>query len=627
MPVQDCVGSRDSITESLGVVLANHFDYTDDEHVVTSYCRVTDGTWIAWRNLIQGDTTDPSTSPDTNKTDWSANIASATAISVGFFPDDETIPVVYNLGVDPFYDWEIASVPASRDPCSRYPFIGDRYSDTGRGELTGWGMAVLDVQVRTDGSNVWVTALARESVKYPFLYNAPTEIDNCGDTHPTFEDYWDSGHDDAFFHDIAAGNRWWIYEDGSSGGDKPFGDYDDPGLQQSFRWQPARVTVFAGDIGGFTLIGQIDAKFANDDTTAGLCGGIESCASPTEPGVMHLLWAEGGWFGTQTVTADQKLGERINYSQWGFTRNLLDTDLRYVEQAGPRSDGWVDADVRVWTGEYVLRNDHGAPIAVVWPPDTDGVNRFASAAAEFWDLSDGTLNVLQTADVSLAPTAAEGNSGDTPESVFAQVESSTIGVTRSQFASSLYTDPTLENTDVYLFCVGYGQGDQVPGAQAFLRIPCVGSATFDYMDGTRLSQYSIIPGVQFLNSFGFPYFQADFVSDTKNVWMPTVTAFGGAILHLTRMCERTWEILAAFPTTGTGFETGTWGVSASTTVAAPTSPPTLLTDESDDDWIAGGGTVVTSSPFPTEVAAIKARICRCCVPCVERTGLHVWQVL
>lgn len=608
-----CINAYDTITQADGTPLDNHFDYSDTEHVVTSYCRTADGTWIAWKNIIFGDNADPDSGVpdnDTNKNDWAANIASANAIGVGFFPDDGSAPIVYELGIDPTYEWTTGFY-AGRDVCALWPLLGDYYADSNKSELQAWAMGILDVQVRTDGTKVWVIALAQEAVKYPFLYNAPSEIDNCGNTHPTFEEDWASGHSDPFVHDTSSGTRWWKYgqKDAIGGGDKPFGDYDDPGPSDSFRWQPARVTVFAGDIGGFTRLDTIEAKFRNDDDATGLCSGIEAAASPAEPEVMHLLWSEGGQFGVQTV--EPKVGQRINYSRWDFTGKILDTDLLYVDEDGT---GFVSDANWIWTAEMIVRNDHGSPIAIVWPPDPDTPSVSASTAVEFWDLSSGAIDVLQTLDDDLVPTAAETGLG-----VVNQAGGVASG--RSQFASSLYTDTRRADTDVYLICSRYNDGSEQ--AAAFYRIVCDGSATFEFLDGIRTVMYSILPAGVFLDAFGRSLFRADFVSDPDDVWMPSSVddaATGGAVLQLDRQCARGWKLLPAFPIidTGSGYEDGMW--------ALGTSPPTLITDDIGD-WIYGGGNgpvLTTDSSKPTNIAALKAKICRCCEPC-NRTGMHVWH--
>lgn len=617
-----CVNGYDTITQADGTPLDNHYDYPDSEHFVTSYCRTADGTWIAWINRNLGDSLDAG--PDTNKADWPAEIASANAIGVGYFPDDGSAAVVYELGIEPIYTWQSNFVPALHDPCSRFPLIGDWYADNGAARLTGWAMGVLDVQVRTDGSNVWVVVLARESVKYLSLFNAPSEIDNCGATHETFETLWASGHDNPFTHDYDSSGGFWLYRAGNVSNTQPFGPYDDAGDNRSFRWQPARVTVFAGDIGGFTAIDTVEAKFDNYDT--GLVSGIEVAASPAEPGVCHVLWAEAGNFGIQTV--EPQRGQRINYSQWDFSSKTLDTDLLYTSEDG---SGFISDANWVWTAEMILRNDHGSPIAIVWPWVAAGGPLYPGVA-EFWDLSSGTANTLQTMDPTVIPTLAETGLPDVATSglLLDHTVISSFGTARrTVLASSLYIDPRLTNQNVYLFCVGYysptlngspgglGQHDIV----AFFRIPCDGSATFDYLDGTRELGYSIVSG---FSEGDRSLFAADFVSDPDDVWMPSVADVdgGGALLQLDRQCLRGWTLLPAFPIPDPllGRENGSW--------AFATSPPSLVTDGAGD-WIYGGGTgptLTVESSDPTNIAALKAKICRCCQPC-NRTGMHVWEII
>lgn len=624
-----CVNAYDTITQTDGTVV-NHFDYADVSHVVTSYCRDANGTWVAWMNTDLGEVTE-ATSQDqrlTDKETWPSDIASAVAIGVGYFADDGSAPVVYELGVDPSFVWSALSLYAGRDPCALYPLTGDKYSNNTESILMGWLMDVLDVQVRTDGAKVWVIVLARESVKYPFLYGG-SYTDHCGGSHPSLEEDYGSEGGDAFAHDTDTGNRWWTYFKGVPiGGDMPFGPYDDPGPSNSFRWQPARITVFAGDIGGFTLIDHIDAKFANNQTD-GLCGGIECAASVAEPGVMHVIWAEAGDFGIQTV--EPQRGQRINYSQWDANSKIVDTDLFYASEEG---SGQISDENWVWTAEYILRNDHGSPIAFVWPWQTDGGPQ-QLGPAEFWDLSDGTANVLQTMDAALIPTAAETLLGD----VEANGNLASTYSPRIQYASSLYTDTRLANTDVYLICASYAD-DGTTGrptessedvSEAFYRIPCDGSSTFDFMDGVREQMYSIIPASSFVGHFGVSFFSSDFVSDPDDVWVPSATlAQSGAVLQLDRQCARGWTLQPAFPFVNEflGEEDGAFATGDSIITCSGTSTPSLVTD-ADGDWIYGGGygpIIPTGSTRPINIAALKAKICRCCQPC-NRTGMHVWEII
>jgi hypothetical protein len=606
MPWHPCVNSRDSITQNDGIVI-NHVDYDDAGHTVTSYCRDINGTWVAWINAIVGDTTDPtSTNPDnvTNKAAWPARIESAVPITVAYFPDDGSDPVVYDLAVDPVFSWVAGTLP-DFDPCSRVGGLGPQYSDAQKGALTAWFMDVLDVQVRTDGTNVWVVVLAREDVRYPYFGDCGLSLrDACGFEHPQIASFYESS---PFVQDTDSGFTFWKHYHGFGGAD---GETDDNGLDNSFRWHAARVTVFGGDVGGFTRLDTVEAKFYNAGTH-GLCGDIEACASPAEPGACHVMWSEGG---TWDSFASQ-IGQRISYSRWDVTSKTVDTDLVFTTED---SDTELDhngtrynSDANwCWTGEYILRSDHGSPAAIMLPwPDINGPE-----TVEYWDLSGGIANVVQTLSVDLYPTPVEGGF-ESPGSLSDGGLNAT-GLRRVHYASSLYTDPLLADTDVYLVCVGFnsaGLGGRA-FAQVVYRIPCDGSATFDFIDGTRLSMFSILPNGAFVDDF-----RSDFVSDPGNIWVPATNENGGQVLHLPRTCTRTWELLPAFPTGITGVEIGDWRT-------AGTSPPTLIYDDAGD-WLAGGGygPTLPAVDAPTGIAAIRAKICRCCVPCIERIGLHIWE--
>lgn len=619
-----CVNARDTITQADGTPVGNYEIYIATETtqggsfapLVTSSCRVEGGMWISFISSVEGDGIDAygqtAYGTDTDKDNWPSLIASTNVIGVGFFPDDGSPNTIYFLGIDPVYGWNtIGSVPPT-DPCSIFPFLGDWYANNGRAQLIAWGMAPIDVQVRTDGSNVWVIALARESVKYPYLWNNPSEQDACGRTNATFEDDWGAGHSDPFFHDADAGNRWWLYQAGQTSNTQPFGPYDDPGWDNSFRWQPARVTVWCGDLGGFTRLDTLEAQFDNSGPQGGLCSGIECAASSSEPGVLHVLWAEGG---NATRRPNAMRGQRINYTRWDAGSKTLDVDVRSTLELG---SGYVGDDVFVWTAEMICRNDHGGPIAIVWPWVCAGGPQYVSPAAEFWDLSAGDANVVQTMDSALIPTPAEAFVSNTNEVMGNAVSSLQQGfgaATRSQFASSLYTDPLAGNNGVYLVVVKYapvGEGT----AAVFYRIRADGSQPFEFMDATRSVWYSIIPRSTSGSALFASYFQHDFVSDPDNVWVPA----GGMIVHLDRQCSRQWEILPAFPLNpdGSGYTIGRF--------ACPTSTPPLVTLDGDD-WVLGGGEgpqLRNLSVDPSYVASLKAKICRCCVPC-NKTNLHIWQ--
>jgi hypothetical protein len=105
---------------------------------------------------------------------------------------------------------------------------------------------------------------------------------------------------------------------------------------------------------------------------------------------------------------------------------------------------------------------------------------------------------------------------------------------------------------------------------------------------------------------------------------------GGGVWHLVRTCERTWELLQAFPGSplpDAGLDlAGSWADGVE--IDARNSPPSIVTDDSGNDWLAAGGVQPPgqfSGIFPFYAAALRARICRCCVPCIQRIGLHIWE--
>lgn len=682
-----CVNGYDTIDQAAGTALANSTTVVEDGSDVVrlapdvlSSCRTADGTWIAWAQDYSGDSIEtsfgplgPSGNPD--KSLWPSRSASAAPVGVGFFPDDGSGPVVYELGLkQPLIGWSDVVLYSSGDPCSLITVAGENFSDQEVSVLGGWSTYVADVRVVTDGSLVWVAVLARETFPYPYITNRP-DFDACGILHPGLAEFLaaelgfgNPDDDDPFVHDTTDGHgyRWWQHWNGLLGS----GPGDDAGESESFRWTPHRLSVYCGDLGGFERIGEVNAVFHNNSGW-GLTSGVEAAASPAEPGVMHVLWAEGGTADSYAST----YGQRINYSRWDGSGKVLDNDVRFSSTGadhGLPSSRDFSAEW-VWTAEMIVRNDHGSPAAIVWP--WAGSKVFAGIAgtfgptgddwtgpagpgpAEFWDLSDGTANVIQTMDPGLIPTAEETvplaktsvvDQGAlvSPSAVTYGPPFSVVKVPRRfHYASSLYEDPTLDGQPVYLIAShmcpddpdGMPGGGKSPSGAcvAYYRVPCDGSDTFSFLDGVRKVGYSIVVGgaVSFGDGFtGFPNdMHADFVSDAENVWMPTET---GAVMQLDRQCLKGWRKWDAFPYDPSVhfalLPDATWNSFADNNV----SPPTILNLDTGD-WIAGAGVELTSSSGygvwgdagdEVVIAALRAKICRCCQPC-NRTGMHVWETI
>ncbi len=648
MPWAPCVNSRDTITQDDGLILQNFRVLDGNQHTVTSHCRDANGTWITWFDNTN-DSTWSNTATGYNDIDtWTGNTF---PVHVAYFPDDGSGATIYDLAVNYIWAWRAGARYAAVSSCAiHFPDSTKYFGNNVQCELVGWNTGVRDVQVRTDGTNVWVVVLAQESVMYPWLWGYTVgqfgKVDRCGTLHlKLFDVALREGcrvsgstidgslasdgnaaiHDTTGDGSVPGGGTWWE-QTGVIGIDNP----DDAGLHSSFRWQPARVTVFGGDLGGFTLLGGDDAQYFNNSGTTstgigiGLCSGIEVAASPAEPGVCHVLWSEAG----PEQQFLPSLGQRISYSRWSPTDFIMQSDLA---RRGPQTtppNGFTGTGEWAWTAEMILRNDHGAPAAIVlpWQISSEDDTGFIGSPGppQYWDLSSGTAVVVQEMDPSFFPTSDEAGMVSPPSPAGGLLTDEASDYHRRQFASSLYTDPTLGNVDVYLIRLGFfdsaggvGGGTTDAAAMAFYRIPADGSATFDFMDGTRLPMYSILPAIPFQGEM-----RADFVSDPGNVWMPAQAGNTAVVLHLPRTCTRTWEQLDAFPDVDA---VPAW-VHSGSFALAPTSPPSIVTDDTGEDWLAAGGLVPPAGLDPTMiVAALRARICRCCVPCIERIGLHIWE--
>jgi hypothetical protein len=654
MPWHPCVNSRDTITTEEGYAL-NTYEIDDHQNFdsepttgspwkVTSHCRDANGTWVGMINQFAGfdrrDTGDEIL--DTS------GIANTSFAQVVYFADDGTPAQAFDLPVGAAYLWSGAGrysfLSSDAAKCAiRSVLPGKYFAPNIESELLAWSSGALDLAVRTDGVNVWAVLLSQQSVRYPWLSRV-RRFDKCGVDHDEIAVLYEGDGEDSFHDTTFAGDNhedtWWQQTNV-----KP-GDQDDAGIENSFRWQPARLDVFGGGLGGFNKIDVIPATFRNDGPK-GVVGHVEACASPAEPGVLHVMWAEGGfWRGltgtTPTVSWDGNSGQngqRINYSRWSPSALLLSNDIAFEDGSSTIGGHEPTTFPGVWvfTDEYILRNDHGSCTAFIWSWAFDGTceesgplhldpNQFA-----YFDMSSGGASFVQLFSTNLIPMPAEaGFDPVLPVGSFdAHSSISIFNVSaphRNIYASSLYTDPTLADLDVYLIGVNFSSNGAPPGGlSAFYRIPVDGSDTFTFLDGVRLMQFSIV------NVGSAPLVAAsDFVSDPGNIWIPVGGTGGGNVWHLTRTCERTWELLTAFPASplpGAGIDlAGGWADGIE--VEARNSPPSIVTDDSGNDWLAAGGVQPPgqfSGIFPFYAAALRARICRCCVPCIQRIGLHIWE--
>jgi hypothetical protein len=471
-----------------------------------------------------------------------------------------------------------------------------------------WSKPIYDARFASDGTTLWVGVLTREMVPDVWTNQTVFGIDEGGllDTrvaaatdlryNPTFTQsvgFLDFCHDTAF-------------------------PVTDGGIAQTGNWDPPLVRMFAGGEGGFDLIGIMPAQFCpgrhdGPDTCAfpgvtqtaqrgSFFSGISMAASPDDPGVCHLVWSEGGDWGTFGEGCLDPCGcphhatwdagpynrdYRVGYSTWTPTAKAAEYDLFHSHinrQTGTLCDGdpswyfgydfgsgttpvgytWPPAeDFAAASTFQVVINPAGTPILFISFLNTaqnpsnipDGWLDYgvigSEATVRMYDISGGIATPLQVLTPDLIPTEAEAayyyKATSVPGTTFAPnavngvityteigsgIGENLLGIVERGIGVSLvYDDPLAEpnGTPVYLVRVPWGQW--TPNAnfdgesnefncsfplQAFYRVPCDGSAAFDWLDGERQVDFSIVADN--------PTFRGEsFFSDARNIWIPAPT--------------------------------------------------------------------------------------------------------
>lgn len=304
-------------------------------------------------------------------------------------------------------------------------------------------------------------------------------------------------------------------------------------------------------------------------------------------------------------------GYRIGYSTWDAAGKLDETDLfdQIVDRTGWYFDydlglgdgaehiGYSWPDTLVATGVHALRNEHGSPVLLLAfpqviqnPPDVssiadgggpagpdpagrpwlDNAVVYSEPTLRMYDLSTGSPVLQQQITPDQMPTEAEtdflyslGGLTTLPPLAPDTMTAGLIGyansdgfglggsaVDRGFGVSALYQDPLLDGgTPVYLVILPWVRAaTRTSGPYGIYRVPADGSAAFDFLDGLRQVEYSIVgwfPGPTF---GGF-----DFVSDSRNVWCPHATyltldnhTYHG--VQLDRICENAWLPYTLIPT-------------------------------------------------------------------------------
>lgn len=321
--------------------------------------------------------------------------------------------------------------------------------------FTQWDMIIWDAKIATDGTTVWVAVLASETIAYPHLStldgttppgchaggypSQATQFQPLSTLEATYAPF-------VRFQHTPSG----LPSAGSSPPDSDGGD------NLSGQYSPVRLIVFSAPASGgaFTRVDTVDAKYnqtpgAVEVTPNTFLGPVEIAASPAEPGVCHVMWSEGGGFGTRgnghggsgtggpgPLVYDvwdksyPTMGFRVNYSRWSSAAKTLDTDILvqefdrsawfFIDQNGTkRSYSFPTSNLMAATGLYALRNEHGSPVAFIAKlltktsdaSDSDfypnQIPDFAEVTVRMWDLTSGAPVELATITSDLLPTDAE----------------------------------------------------------------------------------------------------------------------------------------------------------------------------------------------------------------------------
>lgn len=282
-------------------------------------------------------------------------------------------------------------------------------------------------------------------------------------------------------------------------------------------------------------------------------GAFTACASSAQEGVLHVMWAECGYagnfnpcdFADNIPSGDYK--SRLSYSKWSTSG--LDTQVDLLSS----TENWGTAQVSQGGAPLVadavafcnatLRNDTGSPVAfvnqlasystadVASPDDFQG-----EAVIRMWDLSS---------PVAGSPDELQNSSGTAPVDISYILISNNFATIGADLymgppwrgmlhCAAPYDDPLLSSEAVYLVSFTYISTVDTQERTCILRVPCDGSAAFDFLDGDAGA------GVGINRDAG----QGDFVSETRNVWWPSFSFASPAnhakMMQYDRICAHAW---------------------------------------------------------------------------------------
>lgn len=465
-------GTGDGVDSTVAPILASAGIVSDTlEPQILAYAHHDGAHYIAWLDPTVLDVSDVLTvyPPPAHHT-----------LNVTMVPDDGGAIVNFELDTD--YCWAFASTAtAFLCQCTYLPFSQvDPVWENSWWFDTAWSKPVFDVKFASDGTTLWLAVLTRETVPYPWLSSGDTvscgegvdactsesqlaqfaPLDELTANFSFFPRSSGEGFSGTYHPAVGVPDDFWyhVQTPTSDGGDHLSG-----------HWSPPRVVMFAGGQGGFTRIGTMDAKYCPGQTNGtaaasafrgGLAqtspqgtffSGVSIAASEAEPGVCHLVWSEGGDWGTcglgEPLDEPSAAGfdggppnrdYRVGHSTWDAAGKTSETDLfsshidrnsfyfMYDDGDGLLAYGysWPEEAQLAATGFHAVRNDHGSPVLfIAWPkvvtnpdqlePDADGRPWLDRALVlgrpeiEMYDIAGGAPMLLQTLDGDLLPTEDE----------------------------------------------------------------------------------------------------------------------------------------------------------------------------------------------------------------------------
>lgn len=345
-------------------------------------------------------------------------------LEVHQIPKDGSPLTVYPCGTDLKMHWDFAS-DSSIKTVGCFPPLGN-CTDGGIGctpgktgywyraawWFTGWRKRVVNARLASDGTNVWVAAIATETEAYPHISTADAESDGsgacptgctmdipsqssqfidlatvtsgfttfvtdeataligdmnqpCGSTLANFSDY----------------QKWVTQGNGPLGLSPRRGNESDGGDNWTGHYQQPKLVLFALGGGAFTRIDDDPSQFimgfglnfyeAGNHAGGSVGGALETCfgwlslaASSAEPGVCHAVWSEQGAYGTRYKGGSigpssafsvwdagaEEIGARVSYSKWSAGALSSQTDLWTGAQA--RNTWFFVSDPFYVTGDF-----------------------------------------------------------------------------------------------------------------------------------------------------------------------------------------------------------------------------------------------------------------------------------